>query len=278
MKQLTILFLMILLMSCAPSMTELWVEKDGSGKMECTFDLGSMMSMMEMAFKSEEDNTESQDSMMVEEENELMDSTIHFYDVFPDSVLSQLSNPEQLKNISMRIAMDKSKEEAFMKMNFNYKDQEDLKKTMMTMMDARAHGDGAAGMAAMATEEDLQMMFVQANTDIKNKVIRIPRIDIVAELQKSGELTEEMMNDIDSIRIMKEQADMSEDGKEMMMMMEMMFGNQAQTVVHAPGQILFTNDSNAKIDGNKVVFTDNSFDRLIAGDSLTTKEWLIKYK
>ncbi len=264
MKSLTKIFYcfvaIMFLQSCMPEMTEIWVNKDESGKMEMTFDMGEMADMA-MGMLDKETGDGPRKSMWDKEEK--MDTTINFYDQMPDSLKNTIANAHLLKQMNLHMNVDSKKKEAKMRMNISYKNMEELEDILKVMSESKG---GQGGMAAMMGDDDMNKIFADYKVDYKNGVYRMPPMDLMSEIENDPEMVE-IFGNIDSLA----QAD-----PEAMMMFEMMFGNSTKTKIHLPGKVQFTNDMNAKIDGNTVIFEDNVIEIMKSGKK--PGERLIKFK
>ena len=239
-----------------PERNELWFDKNGSGSMEITFDMGEMAGMVQgMMGELEESNNEEPKGMW--DKSEKMDSSINMYNTMPDSVKQTLDNPELLKNISYRINVDTENEIAKMSMKLNYKNIEHLSDILKTFKDIQSSKNGGA-MAAVGGDTDLSTLFKTFKTDLNNGIIQLEALDI--EEMKDDPEFDEMITAIEDPA--------NSENPEMMEMFSMMFGGDIETIVHAPGKIIFTNDLNAQIDGNTVTFNDNLLEMIKSGKSL----------
>lgn len=246
----------LLFCSCSPERSELWYEKDGSGKVEVTIDLGEMAGMAKGMIESMDESSDKKLEGDIWDKGEMIDSTMNFYAIMPDSIKESMDNPELLKNLNMHMKIDSEKEYAKIKMSIDYESQDQLKDIMSTLKSAQSRKQG--GMMAMAGDQDnLGAMFDTHDIDLKNGIIRL-----------AGTQMDDMSDDPEFDEMMQalENPEASED-PELAEILKMMFGGDTETVIHAPGKILFTNDYNARIDGNTVTFRDNIMEVLKAGKS-----------
>lgn len=239
-----LLFALLSVISCSPEKTEIWYEKNGGGKIEVTLDMGEMATGI-MQSMDENGGDKPPKDPWANEEN--IDSTTNFYTMMPDSVKETLSNPDMLKRFNLNMKVDTKKEYAKMKMTVDYDSAEQLEEILKAIKEAQSKNKSGKMAAADGGDTDLSAMFEGYNIDLKNGIIRLDAMDM-SDMKDDPEFGEMLQ--------MLENPEASED-PEMAMMMEMMFGGDMETVIHAPGKILFTNDRKAKIDGNTVTFTDN---------------------
>ncbi len=263
-KVLVVLYI-IACSSCMPTVSEVWLNKDGSGKVQTQFDLGEMAGMVSgMMNELDEDNTEPKKELF--KKGESMDSTMVFYEIIPDSIKNEMSNPDILKNMIMSMSMDGDKEEAIMMMSVEYKNEDEYIEIGKAFDEMQKIKEANQGVGAEDSQESVKDMFLKSGLELKDGIIRLEGMDL-SEVQNDPEY-EEMMETLQS-------SDQSEEDQFVMEMMEMMFGGSTKTIIHAPGKILFSNDMNAKISGNTIEFEDNMMEMLKKGKSL---DRLIKFE
>lgn len=253
---LPFLFLACIICSCSPVISELWINKDESGKMSTTFDLGEMAGMAQGILSELGDEEDKKDEAGLWDKEEIIDSTMNFYAIMPDSIKETMTNPEILKNVSMDMHINTLQEEASITLNIEYKNQNHLKQIFSTMKEMKQGGEQA--------EEQYDNMNIEYTIDSKRGIVQIPGMDMT-ELENDPEFAQ-IMGSLDSL----ETAD-----PESMMLFEMMFGGESKTIVHLPGKVEFTNDMHAEINGNTVTFRDNMLEMI---KSKKSKDRIIKYK
>jgi len=274
MKQFTLILCSFLfIMSCAPTKTEIWMNKNGSGKFQSDFDLGEMASMMTTMVESMDESEEETDEESgggiwgdTSDEPEKMDTVMNFYEIAPDSVKERVMYPEIMKRFELRMKIDEEKEEGIMSIHFDYDDSSDMEKLMEDFAQMQS-----SEYAAMGGGQDVGMLFTQYDADLKQGIVRMPRSDMLAELMAEEEDDIEFKNMIDSIQYLAPDDDR-------FFMLEMLLGKGSETVIHCPGPVEFTNDPNAKIDGNTVTFIDNPLEELKKGRKPATGDRIIKFK
>jgi len=244
-----------------PEMTEIWVNKDESGKMEMTFDMGEMADMAMGMMDEDKEGDGSKKSMWDKEEK--MDTTMNFYDQMPDSLKNTIENAHLLKQMNLNMSVDSKKKMAKMTMSISYKNMDELAELLKVMSESKGE---QGGMAAMMGGDDMNKMFVDYKVDYKHGVYRMPPMDVMSEIENDPEMSK-MFGSLDSLAL----AD-----PEGMEFFEMMFGGSSKTKIHLPGKVQFTNDMNAKIDGNTVIFEDNILEIMKSGKK--PGERLIKFK
>jgi hypothetical protein len=240
------LFILMTAFSCTPEKTEIWYEKDGAGKMEITMDLGEMASMVGGMMEGMDESGGDKPKKDMWGKGEKIDSTMNFYAMMPDSVKETMTNPELLKKFNMHMNIDSEKEYAKIKMELSYDSADEMKEILMALQEMQSKQKGGM-MAAAGGDSDISAMFNGFEADLKNGIIRMDGADM-SDMKDDPEFGEMIA--------MLEDPEKSED-PEMAAMMQMMFGGDVETIVHAPGKILFTNDMDAIINGNTVTFKDN---------------------
>lgn len=270
-KYFIILFVLTIC-SCAPSLTEIWVNEDESGKAEMTFDMGEYATMF-ASMMDEEGDGEGPKSLWEGENNRTQDTLINFYNMMPDSVKQKLKNPELLKQMEMKASMNAEKEEFLLKMSIAYDSEEEFIELMEELAAMKESQGEANPMMAMTSKEEMNKMFVQSKHDSKNHIVRIPQSDLIEDLKNDPMFEGKIDSLVQALESIPEDAD-SED----LEILKMMLGSKSKTVVHLPNDVQFTNDPNAKIEGRTVTFTVDPIELLRNNSGVKTKEWLIKYK
>ncbi len=251
-------FAVILFMaSCTPNRYELWFNEDGSGKVEVQFDMGQMAGMVQKMVESLDtlSNKESESNIWGKEEK--VDSSIVFYNIVPDSIKQQLSKPELLHNMKMSMNVDSEQKLALMTIGIKYASSKQLEEILEVFSEIQEKKNGNTMGGGNEDKEDYNAMFKNFDIDMSNGIIRIPGMDI--DGLKDDPEFEQMLAEL-------EDPDKSED-PQFLEFMKMMFGGEKETIVHAPGEILFTSDMDAKIDGNTVIFKDDILEVLKSGVS-----------
>lgn len=263
MKQLFYLAMTFLfVLSCAPTKTELWINKNGSGKIKTEIDLSEMYAMAGKMIESELGEEDKKAS-----EAGKIDTTFNFYDAAPDSIKALYKHSEIMKKFVVDVSVDSEKEEGVLRMIIDY-DSADEKKLMFEnfnkFIEAKTRGTSKE-------VEKLNSIFVRYKTDYKNGVVRVQRNDFMKPFE------EEMENDAE-FKILMESLKYMKEGDEKLEMIKQMFGDQVKTIIYCPGEVEFTNDINAIIDGSKVIFVDDIVKTLIEGKPVETGDRIIKYK
>lgn len=259
---------MIIYTSCTPSLSEVWVNKDGSGKMTTEMDIGEMAGMMQ-AMMAEEGETPK------ERPDEKMDSTMVFGEIIPDSLKEGLSNVHLLDQVQLRMSIDSEIDKALISFQMEYKSEDELNDMMALFAEIDAKKNDVNPALAMQ-EEGIGGMFNAIQVDYDRGIFKMKGTDM-EEMRNDPEF-EEMLLTLDSIEMKKEQLAAGEelDGESKMAleMLEMMFGGETMVKIHLPDDVQFTNRVDAQIDGNTVIYNDVMMDVLRKG----SKDLVVKYK
>ncbi len=245
-------------MSCNANRSELWFDEDGSGKIEILFDMGPGIEMMQQI-------TESLDSLAQGRENTKVDmweddlynnSSLSILDMIPDSIAQQMTNPELLSNVWIENLSDKEKKIAQFAVSIFYQSPEHLDQVFDAFHDVMKKSvNKYSGQHPL--EKDYFHLFKNFNADIENGIITIKGMDM--SKADRDPMMEQMLEQLRN--------DEGADSPEFLKFMKMMFGDEKETIVHAPGDILFTSDMDAVIDGNTVIFKDDILEVLKSGVS-----------
>ncbi len=260
---LTISILALFMTSCADITNEVWVNKDGSGKVDISMDMGEMMGMIEMmasmeeGMKDGEESEEDSDTDEGEDEEDMfsmlgmsgsgkmenVDTSFNFYDVMPDSIRNKLENPELFRKMSMTTRMNKEESEMFLQMSFEYDSPEERDEIINSIGQLSEKGDENAEKINQFKE-----MMRQYDADLEKGIVTIPEQDFSSEFAEDMG-GEEMDMDFDN---------MSEED---MAMMQMMMGDAGFiTTMHLPDEIISCDDKSAEIDGNTITIKDSYMD------------------
>lgn len=264
------LLCVLIIAACSPTTSELWLNKDGSGKSVTTIDLteyfdmlGPMVSSMDMGVDGDSISGEVLSNKMFEE-GEDTDSTVVFYDIMPDSIKEILDHPEHMKSIKMHIKTNAAEKVGFLKLIVDFKNTDHFNAIKDEL--EKSKGDQSDGMM-MGSDDEMDNMFEDFQHDLKEKLIVFPETDL------SGEL-----DDDPSMSFLYEKLDSLEhyaEGSEQLAMLEMFFGSDMEYIVHAPGKIKSCSVEDADIDGKTVRFKVNLLECLKKG---VQDEIRIKYK
>ncbi len=259
----TTLICAALLMGCAPSLQELWLEKDGSGSMEITIDLAEFMDMVDpmisaMVGDTLGDEVSTSDAFTGEQ----FDTMANFYDVVPDSIKERMDNPEILKKMTIHMIVDSIAQLATMKLGLEFENQNQLAEIVRALMESEK---GSNDPMSMLSAEDLIGMFPQYALDNKAGTITIPPVKIDKSLIEGTEL-EKQVSKLDSL----------DTNSEDLAFLRMLIGDRYKLIVHAPGKIKKVSRDEAKVDGKTVMLEVDMIEELKNIDS--RKEFVIKYK
>ncbi len=224
------------LSSCGDIQEEMWLEKDGSGKLEYTIDLSEALPMLQMMMAM--DTTQDAGGgdivgkLFEEMGTDDIDSTMNFYEVAPDSIKDgsgnlTLEEVEDLKKIDMTVKANKASEQMLIKIGVDFTSFAEIDR-LFSLMDKSDGGDeNMAMMGEMFGDNDFGENYL---------------FDSKGFTKSAGEEDAEL-------------GDMMDDASEEDMgMMEMMFGESKYvSIYHFPYKVKSAEGTNVKIDGNTVV-------------------------
>ena len=240
--------------SCSDVKTELWLEKDGSGKMEVSVDMANFFpsELADMGGEMGEDSEDEIEFEDMEEPSEDLDPMalliegIISGDTIPriDTTVNIPGNPNQ----NVQLVGDPDSGTAFLHFHLSFNSPEEFLKLF--------EESPIPDMGIIMEEDDDEPVFHAGAINLKQKFVKMPLM-----YMDSKEMGENMGMDPEE--------DMGFSPE----MFKAMMGNSV-THVHLPGKVMFTNDPEAEINGNTVVFKRSLFD-VFEGKG---EQRLIKYK
>jgi len=287
MKNIKTLFIALigiaLFSSCSDVENEIWINKDGSGKLEVKYDMSSMLEMASMfegmgdemkendgmEYEGEEedsdgglDDVKSFDDIMAQMSDpskmEDIDTTFNVYEVMPDSVKRTVKNPDSFKKININIVSNKAESVAKFGLNFEYDSYDELTEMFESFAEMDKDSDATKKEKSL---DKLKGMITNYEADLKKGIITIP----------SQDFTEDFLDE--NLTGGKDLGDMDEES---MGMMQMLFGDASiVTKMHLPGEVISCDDPNADIFGNQIRFKDSFMDLM---KNKKTKGRVIKFK
>lgn len=238
-KLLFLATFIISLASCGEINEEMWLNKDGSGKVEYQFDVGESLPMIMMMVQagaqqqlSEMENGEAtQDKMneiMEKLSSEKVDTTISFFDFVSDSIKGLTENPEQFKKMNLNIDLDSDANVALVKLAIDFNDFQEIDQMLKKFGNAFASGSPELSNMGLGGMTD-GFSFDDSNYFTKKEFKQ-------RRMSSGGGGMEEMMGEGEGAQ-----------------MIEMMFGNtQYSKTIHFPHKIKSVSGADAKIDGNTI--------------------------
>ncbi len=256
------------ILGCSDITNELWIEKDGSGRMEIFLDVASflpqdLMSAMNSDSLSSASGTDEIDdlfkSMLMDGEVQQVDTSFSLLEVLnpPDSVQLTDKEKESLESILITFKGDTTTGTAIATLAFEFQNENSFEELMDPIQKQASRSDTLA-QQILQFKEDLVI-------DMERGIIRLPH------MKPPTNLPEDTPDDL-NIGLESLQGE-DEESVQMQEMLQTMMGNIV-TKVHLPGKVQFTNDPNAEIDGNTVIFKRSIFSFTME-DSITP--WLIKF-
>ena len=145
----TILILILLsFSSCGNYVQEMWIEKDGSGRLKIEVDASAMLEMMDMmGEKKESKNTDDPIAKFLASSETQFDTLISFYDIAPDSVKQEIENPDLMRKAKMSMQMDKDEGTFIIGVQMDYKNLEEADQIINEIKKSRR--DNSLGDASM---------------------------------------------------------------------------------------------------------------------------------
>jgi hypothetical protein len=254
----------LVLTSCGDIRQDLYLNADGSGKLEASFELGEMMSMMKgfgemnvndvTISEAEEPDTiaateEPKDPMQNiidrvtdPEYPHDFDTLMPLLDIMPDSVRKKETRPDLVKRIAFRVQSPAKSADLTFGVVIDFKDQHQLKDIVnhLDTLDG-ANLDMPTGGGGGLPKES----FMVFEADMKAGWIRFDSVDYAGlgmEMGMGGMPGDSLMS--------------SEDAG----MMEMMFGNsKIKTVVHVPGEVNSCTNKDAILTKDNKVIIEHGF-------------------
>jgi hypothetical protein len=255
---------MTFLSSCGDMQQELFLNADGSGKLETSYDLGELMSMTK-GFEDlgVPDDTLSDDYLpedtstitIPEEPKDPMqllmdrvtdpnyplefDTLMSFAEIMPDSIVAKENRMDLVKKLSLHMKSPANSADLTMGIVINFDNREQLRDVInhLDTLDGTESvmPGGASGGISKAT-------FMNYNANLKEGWISIDSIDYSSYSNEMG-----MAGD-------------STAGSEDMGMMEMMFGSsKVRTIVHVPGEVISCTNKDAIITKDERVIIEYDF-------------------
>ena len=257
--------------SCSDITSEIWIEKSGGGRMEISADMASFFPQELMnKFKDEVGDSLGLDEVVPKEEagpkdevdklfgmmlkdGEVMDidTTINLYSMMPDSVKekTELAMSEEItKRITLHLNGNSEEGTAIAKFSMKFKDEDEMQEMLAGMNEAFSKREGAE-----MSDSDKKQSIAQFKSNYKRGIIQLPSLKVPDDL--GDNMPGEMPGGLDELGGLFGGAngEQSEEDKAQMDFMKNMLG-KIIVKVHAPGPIQFTNDPNAEIYGNTVIF------------------------
>jgi hypothetical protein len=265
--------------SCSDVENEIWINKDGSGKLEVNYDMSSMLEMASMfeamgddkkENSNEENKIDDEDLGNIQNFDDIMaqitnpntmkdiDTTFNLYNVMPDSIKNTLKNPKSFKKMNFNVVSNKAMSIAKFGLSFEYENYDEfteMAKSLSELDKDKSEAEKSKGI------DKLKGMITNYEADLKNGIITIPSQDF-----SEGFMDENLTGG----------KKLDEMGEESAGMMQMLFGDASIiTKMHLPGEVISCNDPTADIFGNQIRFKDSFIDLM---KNKKTKGRVIKFK
>ena len=263
-----VILLIVGLTSCGDIQQDLTINKDGSGKLETSIEMGELMGMARgMENEGSFQDTFSDDAIIIDTvvnpatqvKNTMdalmdritdpkhpvdFDTLITFLSLMPDSVKAKVKKPELAERLSLRLKSPANSSEMTLGIVMNFDNKEQLKE-IINEMDNLYKDSEVAEDNPMGIDPATFMVF---DMNMKEGWIRIDTVDYKGFASELG-----MSSD-------------SLPGEELGMM-EMMFGTtKVKSIVHVPGEVIScTNPEAILTKDNKVIVEYSMMDVLKSG-------------
>jgi len=238
-KLLLLLKLVVSLASCGEINEEMWLNKDGSGKVEYQFDVGESLPMIMMMvqagaqqqlseMKGGEDTQDKMNEIMEKLSSEKLDTSFNFFEFVSDSVKNVTDNPEQFKKMNLFVDLDSEANVALVKMAIDFNDFKEIDQMLNKF--AKAFASGSPELANMGIGDMAESFSFDDSNYFTKKEFKQRR------MSSGGGGLDGMMNEGEGDQ-----------------MIEMMFGNTKYSkTIHFPHKIKSVSGADANIDGNTI--------------------------
>lgn len=250
------------LSSCGDLEQELFLNKDGSGRLETSMDVGELLGIgrslenMGSDIDSVTDDftidtftiqpeDEAKDAMQLFMEkvtdpayDKNVDTTFTLYDAMPDSAKVSDPNPEMSKKINLRVQSPANSGDLKIGVIMNFRNVVELRDQIRYLQDLEKVSS-VSGSAGLPIDSQTFLVF---DTDMKAGWIKVDTIQYEDVAVGFG------LNQ-DSTKSSEDEA-----------MMEMMFGNsKIKSVIHVPGEVISCTNKDAILTKDNKVIVEQSF-------------------
>lgn len=210
-KIFTILIVSFSLMSCSVS-EQIIFNEDGSGKLAYTVD---MSKMLEVAGSLDKDNAKKMSKGLMDDTEKDMDSVMHFKDIpakykkeGKELTPEQLANMEKMKDFSMRVTMNKAKNEAKYIMYTDFKKIADIQNigSMMSALQA-ASGKNTEALGVQSAGSDSDVQFSLNTKKFTRVVVEKPIVEELEEVYEEEVYEEDALPDTTGEEVIEELKD-----------------------------------------------------------------------
>ncbi len=259
-----IFLLCILLMSgCAPTLTELWLEKNGRGKIEVTFEINEMLqSLMLASQNSVTDTSGASVASLAATAMENIDTQFTLHDLLPDSLRQELKDQALLRKMQMALQMNAEEGIGRWKSTIEFDSPDDLVR-LREVFNQMAGDDSPYDKLQW---ESMIVLFVH---NPRKRIVTFPQVDPLDFFRSDPELAD-MIPSIDTLVNAKQWSFQK-------MMAEDLLKGEITTRVHMPGRIKAVSDPNAVIEGRTATVT-TSLKEVISSDARELPDLEIKYQ
>ena len=265
--------------SCSDVTNEIWVDKDGSGRMKLSADLATLIPpnfLRDMGGGAQDSSKIEQKNTMVPEspaprlteddpispliekmikDGEIFDfdTTVSMIELMPDSLKArpEASDLDYFEDVLLHLHGDKAKGTAMFTFDFVFQDGTkmlEMLSALQTEMSLKTEKDNPV--------VDKEVLARQYQKNFKRGIFQLPAFKMPDKLP--GKAPEGAGEDLGGL-LKSSDGEMSDEEKAKMNLMKAMFGNVV-VKIHLPGPVEFTNDPDAEIIGNTVIFKKSIID------------------
>ena len=243
-KFLLISALAIFLSSCGDINEEMWLNKDGSGKVDYYVDLGEALPMITMMAQGAaeqqlkdapngEQAKEKMDEIMEKISGGGIDTSFNIFEIMPDSVRREMDKPEQYKKVNFMVDVDADDNKALLKLSIDFDNFKEIDQLLAGL--GKAFGGSRPELENLNMGEMLGGYSFDNNNYLSKKEFKQRSM-----FQEGGPGLDEMV-----------------DEQEAEQMMTMMFGNSNFVkTIHFPYDVKSVSGVDATIDGNTVILKE----------------------
>ncbi len=261
------LFLLFFIYACEPNHQVISLNKDGSGYLESSFDISKPVDLFLQSAKdnADQDSTKTLAYNLVSElyKAESKDTVINVYHQLPDSLKVGRDRFNLLKNVTIKVGSNFKEQSSGFSLKVEFESEKKLLQTFSQFDSLKVDVTKAA--MEKKKFDGSEDFFPKYSIDMKSQIIRIPHSDLAKKMARDSMVT----------KMFERAATKNGEKKQVPIFLEMLFVGSVTTIVYAPGDIIFSNDPNAVIDGNKIVFEASKIEILQTKDTL---DRILKFK
>ncbi len=266
---LTLLLVSQLFFGCSDVTNELWIDDDGSGRLEISVDLASFLpqDLQDSVLPSDSSDTGTDEmealfSLLIKDGVvQQIDTVISLRDVLtpPDSVEVSAKAEKMYESMSLHLSGDSVSGVALASLHLEFENEADFEELMDPLQGSATRSD--------SLDLEIEKFKEDFSIDIDRGIIRLPFMKPPANLP--NDTPDEFSQGLESM-----QGD-DEESKQMRAMLEELMGSIV-TKVHLPGKVEFSNDPNAIIEGKTIIFNRPILSLMVGSENQPAR--LIKFQ